>query len=375
MEALRAGGKHVRIYNEIKRQLLCGEYRDGDKLPTENEYSARFAVSRPTVTKALNALEEEGFIVRKTGSGSYVRPRAAAPKSRLLGLFIPGLGRGEIFEPICAEIASAAERNGFSLLWSGFEKTDKMHPLSSAAIARRYIDNGASGVFFQPLEHWPGYDEMNRNVVELFDGAGVPIVLVDSDYLRFPRRSRFDLVGLDNFRAGYDAARCFLDGGADRVDFLMRPYSADTVSLRVRGYAAALFDAGIDPDPSWIRTGYPEDEAFVRKIVRGNGADRIVCANDETASSLLATLELLGVAVPGEVGIIGFDDVRYARHLKVPLTTIRQPCEEIGRLAVETMLWRIENPDRPPRTVSVAGTLIPRQSCGRTDADRLSGTT
>lgn len=364
MDVRRAGGKYVKIYEEIKRQLLSGDFRDGDKLPTENEYSERYAVSRPTVTKALNALEEEGFILRKTGSGSYVRPRSTAPKSKLLGLFIPGLGRGEVFEPICAQIASAAERNGYSLLWSGFEKTDKMHPLSSAAIARRYIDNGASGVFFQPLELWPGYDEMNRNVVKMFEEAGVPVVLVDSDYVRFPERSGLDLVGLDNFRAGYAAARRFLEAGADRVDFLMRPYSADTVALRVRGCVSALFDAGISPDPAWIHTGYPEDGAFVRMLVRESGATRIVCANDETASSLMATFEREGIAVPEEVGVIGFDDVRYARHLKVPLTTVRQPCEEIGRLAVETMLWRMENPDRPPRTVLVSGTVIARQSCG-----------
>ena len=364
MDVRRSGGKYVKIYDEIKRQLLNGEFGDGDRLPTEHEYSARFDVSRPTVTKALNELQEEGFIIRKTGSGSYVRLRASAPKSKLLGLFIPGLGRGEIFEPICAQIASAAERNGYSLLWSGFEKNDKMHPLSSAAIARRYIDNGAAGVFFQPLELWPGYDEMNRNVVAMFEEAGIPVVLVDADYVRFPGRSGLDMVGLDNYRAGYAAARRFLDGEPGRVDFLMRPYSADTVALRARGCVSALFDAGIAPDPAWIHTGYPEDGEFVKKLVREEGAAHIVCANDETASSLMTTFEREGIAVPDEVGVIGFDDVRYARHLKVPLTTVRQPCEEIGRLAVETMLWRMENPDRPPRTILVPGTLIPRLSCG-----------
>ena len=364
MDLRQKSGKYVKIYNEIKGQLLSGGFGDGDKLPTEYEYSERYAVSRPTVTKALNVLEDEGFIVRKTGSGSYVRRRDDAARSRLFGLLIPGLGRGEIFEPICAQIASAAERNNYSLLWSGFEKGDKMHPLSSAAIAMRYIDNGASGIFLEPLELWPGYEEMNRNVIKILQDADVPVVLIDSDYVRFPERSRFDLVGLDNIRAGYIAARHFLDGGASRIDFLMRANSADTVRLRVRGYVSALFDAGIAPNPSWVHVGLPEDGGAMKKLVRDSGASRFVCANDETAAAFLAALEREGIPVPEEVGIIGFDDVRYAAHLKIPLTTVRQPCEEIGNLAMETMIWRLENPGRPPRTVLVPGTLVVRRSSG-----------
>jgi len=364
MDLRQKSGKYVRIYNEIKQQLLSGVFSDGDRLPTEFEYSERFSVSRPTVTKALNALEEEGFILRKTGSGSYVRQRKDVVRSKLFGLLIPGLGRGEIFEPICAQIAYAAERNNYSLLWSGFEKSDKMHPLSSGAIAMRYIDNGASGIFFEPLELWPGYDEMNRNVIRILEDAQVPVVLIDSDYLRFPDRSRFDLVGLDNLRAGYIATRHFLENGAARVDFLVRPNSADTINLRVRGYVCALFDSGIAPNPSWVHTGFPEDAAFVKRMVRELGGSRFVCANDETAAAFLVTLEKEGMQVPDEVRIIGFDDVRYAQHLKIPLTTVRQPCEEIGRLAMETMIWRLENPDRPPRTVLVPGTLVVRASSG-----------
>jgi len=364
MDLRQKSGKYVKIYNEIKHQLLSGVFHDGDRLPTEFEYSERFNVSRPTVTKALNELEDEGFIVRKTGSGSYVRHRKEAAKSKLFGLLIPGLGRGEIFEPICAQIAYAAEKNSYSLLWSGFDKSDKMHPLSCGAIAMRYIDNGAAGIFFEPLELWPGYDEMNLNVIKILANAEVPVVLIDSDYLRFPDRSRFDLVGLDNFRAGYVATRHFLENGAVRVDFLMRPNSADTIKLRMRGYVCALFDSGIAPDPSWVHTGIPEDPVFVKRMIRILGGTRFVCGNDETAAAFLVTLEKEGIPVPGEVGIIGFDDVRYAQHLKIPLTTVRQPCEEIGRLAMETMIWRLENPDCPPRTVLVPGTLVVRASSG-----------
>lgn len=356
-------GKYLKIYEDVKGKLENGEFADGDRLPTEYEYAERYQVSRPTVTRALNALEEEGLILRKSGSGSYVRPRTP-PKSKLFGLFVPGLGRGEIFEPLCTQISTASERRGYSLIWSGFDKSDKMHPLSSGAIARRYIENNVAGVFMQPLELWPEYEELNRTVIAMFEEAEVPVVLVDSDYARFPERSRFDLVGLDNFRAGYVAARHFLEIEAERIDFLLRPYSADSVSQRIRGYAAALFDSGVQPDPEWIHFGHPEDPAFVKETVLDRGARRIICANDDTAFNLMTTLEALGLTVPQDAAIIGFDDVRYAQRLKVPLTTVRQPCEEIGSLAVETMIRRLEAPDQPPRTLLVKGTLVVRESSG-----------
>lgn len=369
MELEQKNGKYLKIYRDIKNQLLSGTFADGEKLPTEHEYSERFGVSRPTVTKALNALEGEGLITRKTGSGSYARRRPANSRNKLFGLLIPGLGRGEIFEPICTQIAYEAEKNGYSLLWSGFDKTDKLHPLTTPAITQRYIDNGVAGVFFQPLEHWHGHEDINRDVIRILEDARVPIVLVDADYLRFPERSRFDLISLDNYRAGYTAARHILDKGALRVDFLKRPYSADSVNLRVRGYVSALVDAGLTPEAGWIHVGYPEDDAFVRAMVKERGARYLICANDETASCLLVTLERAGIAVPNEVGIVGFDDVRYSRHLRVPLTTVGQPCEEIGRLAVETMFRRIANPDRPACSLFVPGTLIVRRSSGGTEND------
>lgn len=362
MDVGQKNGKYLKIYREIKEKLLSGGFQEGDKLPTETEYSEQYAVSRPTVTKALNALADEGFITRKTGSGSYVRNQTGETKSRLLGLLIPGLGRGEIFEPISAQIAWEAEKNNYSLLWSGFDKTDKMHPLSSTAIARRYIDNRAAGIFFQPLELWYEAEEVNRQVVRVFQSSSVPVVLIDSDYTPYPQRSAYDLVGLDNFQAGYTAALHFLKKGLQRLDFLFRPYSAESVGLRIRGYVSALFDGGVHPDPRWIHGGYPEDPRFVKKMIQEEGARDIICANDETASVLLQTLEREGISVPEDVRIMGFDDVKYAQHLKVPLSTIRQPCDVLGHLAMELMLWRIDHPTAPPRTVTVPGTLVVRAS-------------
>ena len=156
----------------------------------------------------------------------------------------------------------------------------------------------------------------------------------------------------------------FLNAGRQRIDFLARPFSAYTISLRLRGFKAALTDHEIIVNKDWIHFGNPEDENFVLNEIIKSGTENIVCGNDETAAALMHTLEKLSISVPEQVRIIGFDDVRYSRHLRVPLTTFKQPCQEIGNLAVETMLWRINNPEKPTRTIYLPGSLIVRKSCG-----------
>jgi DNA-binding LacI/PurR family transcriptional regulator len=90
--------------------------------------------------------------------------------------------------------------------------------------------------------------------------------------------------------------------------------------------------------------------------------DGFVCANDRTAGEFMRVVVALGYRVPEHLRIVGIDDVEYASMLPVPLTTVRQPCREIGEAAMETMLSRIATPARPARDVLVECRLIVRQS-------------
>jgi GntR family transcriptional regulator of arabinose operon len=98
--------------------------------------------------------------------------------------------------------------------------------------------------------------------------------------------------------------------------------------------------------------------------LKTNRIDAFLCANDNTAAQLMRTLLGLGLRVPEDVRIAGIDDVRYAELLPVPLTTLHQPCMDIGAVAVSTMLDRIANPQLPARSILLNGHLVVRQSCG-----------
>jgi DNA-binding LacI/PurR family transcriptional regulator len=92
--------------------------------------------------------------------------------------------------------------------------------------------------------------------------------------------------------------------------------------------------------------------------------DAFVCANDRIAGRLMHHLRQRGIRIPEDVRIVGIDDVVYASLLPVPLTTVHQPCRDIGEIALRLMLERLERPDMPARQVLLDCSLVIRESCG-----------
>ena len=94
--------------------------------------------------------------------------------------------------------------------------------------------------------------------------------------------------------------------------------------------------------------------------------DAFVCANDRIAGRLMQALLGRGVRIPGDVRLVGMDDVNYASLLPVPLTTIHQPCRDLGETALRVMLERMARPRTPARDVLFDCSLVVRESCGGT---------
>jgi GntR family transcriptional regulator of arabinose operon len=356
--------KHRQVFEHVLADINSGRLKDGDRLPSEIVLVEQFATSRPTVARALRDLQNLGLVERKVGSGTYVRKGQKSADSWRFGLLIPGLGSTEIFEPICGQLARLAQKQHHTLLWGDFgDKRGEANPELIEQVCNSYVRQTVAGVFFAPLELTEDKDRINQSVITALESARIPIVLLDRDIVAFPQRSRFDLVGIDNRRAGFLIAEHLIRLGCRRIDFLARAGSAPTVMLRIAGYREALLSAGITPDPQWVHSGEPTDQKFVQGIVAA-GATAMICANDLTAANLMRTLDTLGCPVPQKIRVVGFDDVRYAELLHPSLTTIHQPCIDIGTIAMQVMLERIENPTFPPRDILAQPTLIVRQSCG-----------
>ncbi|HWB53205.1 MAG TPA: substrate-binding domain-containing protein [Tepidisphaeraceae bacterium] len=304
-----------------------------------------------------------GLVTRRVGSGTYARQRSASD-SHIFGLLIPELGQTEIFEAICKGMMEAPQATHHSLLWGNAAPSDNQKEAMAEQLCQHYIAKRVSGVFFAPVEFSPSRSEANHRIVAALDKAGIPVVLLDRCLEPYPRRSRYDLVGIDNRRAAYIATEHLIRAGAKRIGFFARPDSAPTVDARVAGYREALQSLSKRRSWSAIMWGDASDVKLVKAMLKKHRLDAVICANDYTAGHLMHTLLSIGYRIPEDVRIVGFDDVKYARLLPVPLTTQHQPCREIGRTALAVMLDRLSHPNLPTRDVLLACQLMVRQSCG-----------
>jgi GntR family transcriptional regulator of arabinose operon len=358
--------KHRQVFEIMRNRIEAGDYKPGDRIPSEALLIQEFGVSRPTVARALQDLERRGFVNRRRGAGTFVS--GVVNGGRLFGLLIPGLGDTEVFEPICGAMARVAQRDGHSLLWgSALMAHGQDVPADEKGalawdLCQRFIRDQVGGVFFAPLELIPNKDEINRRIAEALDDANVPVVLLDRDYVRYPGRSNHDLVGINNRRVGHTITDHLFSAGCRRLVFVLRPNSASTIHARAAGFAEAFITRKAPFDVKMIHECDPSDTAYIRRMLRKHKPDGIVCGNDATAGYLLHTLDDLGVAVPGDVMIGGIDDVKFAELLRVRLTTIRQPFTAIGDAAYHAMLDRIERPQAAPRHITLGCELIIRDS-------------
>ena len=359
--------KYKKVYAQLRQAISENVYEAGTKLPSENVLVSQFACSRPTVGRALAQLESEGIIERRAGSGTFVSI-SHRRGGFVFGLLIPGLGVTEIFEPICRGISIARVGGHHDLLWGPTFSTGGSEEIEAERLCEYFIGRRVTGVFFAPMELTGEKDKVNQTITHALDQAQIPIVLLDRDICAYPRRSSYDLVGIDNRRAGVVITDHLLRCGARRLVFLGMPNSAPTVDARSMGFAEAIRASGYAEVKEWVEFGDPSDTLFIRDLVARTRPDAIACANDYTAARLMTTLNNLGVDVPGQIRVTGVDDVRYASLLQTPLTTIHQPCLELGAAALSAMLDRVSYPKMPARDLFVDFQLIVRNSTRSMDS-------
>jgi GntR family transcriptional regulator of arabinose operon len=358
----RKQAKYLEIIQSLRHDIGSGRYRPGARLPSEAELVRKFKVSRMTVVKAIQQLQQEGLVNRRVGSGTFASDLDAG-RGKAFGLLIPDLGQTEIFEPICRGMMRSPFLSSHSLSWGHALSTSKHKEEEAEQLCQHYIEQGVAGVFFAPLE-FSSRRDVNSRILAALNKARIPVILLDRDFVDYPNRSNYDLVGLNNRRAGYIVTEHLIRQGATRIAFFAREHSAETVEHRIVGYREALFTHDLPIDKSLVLRGEASDAAFVVAAMQHNRVDAIMCANDHTAANLMQTLINLGVRVPQDVRIAGIDDVKYANLFPIPLTTFHQPCGGIGAASMSAMLERVTHPDLPTRSILLNGHLVVRQSCG-----------
>lgn len=299
------------------------------------------SVRPQTRERVLAAMAELGFR-RNLAARALV-----TQLSGLVGIVWTGSGH---FGPgsTVASFEVAARAAGYSALVTAVSDRDEE---DVAAVFSAFRDRGVEGIaVVTPHQHMA--EHIRRAAI------GVPTVIV-ADMGHDPE---FHVVSVDQASGAGTATNHLLARGAATVTHVSGPLDWFDALSRSRGHRLALTSAGIELPAAWegdwtAPRGY---QIACEMVERGDVPPAILCANDMTALGMLAGFRHAGMECPGDVAIVGFDDVDGAGYFLPPLTTMRQPFGELGRLCMEVLLKAIAG--EAPAVHSVEPELVERHS-------------
>jgi GntR family transcriptional regulator of arabinose operon len=344
--------KYLQIMNAIREQIRKGMLHEGDRIPSIAQLMLDFGVSKVTVVRALADLEAEGVIRREHGRGTFVNPPEQAHRlhrvRRTVAVIVP-----EMTNPFYVEVVGAVERwlreRGSAVEIMSTERNVE----AERAILRRVTDEpylAGAMLIAVPHAHEAGLR------------IDYPLPLIAVDYCPPDLLRSCTFVACDNYRGGYEAATHLAELGHRRIGVV---HSGPAQPDRRLGFLRGLEEFGLDlPSSRDLRVGRGRlrPETFLR-WVRAERLTAVFAQNDMLAMQVMQVLREGGFAVPTDVSLVGYDDVHAARYLEVPLTTINQHGEAIGRKAAETLLECIEaRTPPPPREIVVVPQLVVRAS-------------
>ena len=344
--------KHEAVRRALVGEITSHRFQVGDLFYSQNEIADRFGVSQKTVLRALSAIEEAGHIRRVKGRGTFVTR--------------PGRRSSELE----------------SVLVIQHDRTQgARYPLEFAAKAlARSVSRDNVEVVNLPVECYPRqrvslpklgkYDA----IVAFATGSGIPwlaremtdaaIVVVHPVDMAMPRH--FDCIDRDYLGAPRQVLEHFRERGYDRVGVMGGSADSHHHHLRLEGTLAAVNELGLTVKPEWIVNGrFLGEEAYAVALDLLRRTDRpraIFAFSDEMAAGVIRAAHELGMAIPEDVAVAGFDGIPFAEDLTPPLSSYYTDPGEMAQRIYEVLKARAADPESPLRNEIVKGRVIVRQS-------------
>ncbi|GHY92364.1 substrate-binding domain-containing protein [Vibrio metoecus] len=204
--------------------------------------------------------------------------------------------------------------------------------------------------------------------LDVFDRyPDIPVVVMDWGPILFAS----DKIQDNSLQGGYMAAKHLIECGHKEIGCITGPLIRHQAQMRYEGYKRALAEAGLGIHPDWIIESDFECEggyqAFEKLYERGKLPSALFVCNDMMAMGVIQAASQRGLRVPDDLSLIGYDDVHIAKFMTPALTTIHQPKYRLGKAAVDTLLYRLENPDTTAQVVQLEPTLAVRSSVRKLD--------
>lgn len=320
--------KYSTLAEHFRRQIRSGVLRPGDRLPSLAEMRDLQGISRPTMEKVHQILEQEGLIQRLPGAGTFVlepRKRTATGILGVTGFGFQYSGQSAYWASLLGGIREAASVAQMQLLLLDHESSQGWEK--------------ADGLL---LCDWSS-DETLRHVP-----AELPCVS-----LLVPVQGMAS-VAIDDRASMKMATEHLIRLGHKRVAYL-HGNDHTTLPLRLSGYKEAMSQAGLKTPAKWRRRFAAGNDFGDQFVMAGKkamekwlaqdwstlGCTALLCHNDEIAVGAIQALSAAGVLVPRDVSIIGFDGLEIGTYVSPQLTTVELPLREIGASAVEMLLKQI----------------------------------
>jgi LacI family transcriptional regulator len=330
--------------------------------PTIQDVADHAGVSRATVSRVLNnnprvADELRERVLASVQALGYQPNRAArrlrANSSDVLGLIIPDI-ENPLFISIVRGVEDAAYEHQMNVvLCNTDDNPDKQRNYLEVLQAER-----VAGFIIVPNH------EDDGGILNKVRQSGTPIVLLD----RLVSDFSTDAVKADNLHGAHVAIQHLVNLGHRRIAFIAGLQYITPGQERLQGYVAAMQAAGREIDPALIMVGDFKLESgyeLTRQLMTSsNPPDAIFAANGLMTMGALRALHEMSIQIPGDVALVGFDDMPWAADLNPPLTVVAQPAYDLGQQAVQLLLRRINQPDASYSVVTLQPRLIVRESCG-----------
>ncbi len=309
----------------------------------------RQLVNQETCKRVEAAIRELRYRPNAFARGLMLR------KSGIVGLVLPDL-HGEFYSEIIRGANSKARELGHNLLLSSALPGDDADTWLAAIGQHALVDGLAVMVS----------DTMATGVGPTLEELHIPIVVLDDEI----EGVEHDAVIIDQRQGALAMMRHLLEEcGAERIYFVGGLETNIDTQARYKAYREMLGTAGLESQKEDVYyLDYTYDSAYrlaVEKVRAWAGPKHFVfAANDEMATGIIAGATAKNVAVPRDLGVVGFDDTRVAQMTNPLVTTVRVPMSRMGAAAIELLYARITEPERPPARVSLEAELVVRDSCG-----------
>lgn len=353
-----------RVAESIREKIISGNFKYGERLPSQKELTLQYHVSLITVKRAILELVKDGLLHGQPGRGVFVGAGAhtaapeAAARSESIGVIITDLTSPFYSSVLRSVELEAAKQNCFVI----FSNTDHNVPNEAQQIER--LKN-------LPVRGFVVASRQNNRMlqphIETLYKEAVPLVFVS-----YAHDKRINYIGTDHRMGGYLAAEHLVKVGYEKIAYVTPDVDNPLSIARYRGYVDGLAENGLIPDKAQVIAArndtnlnrFESGYKIGKNIVQSKKFPEAIFAfSDLTALGLKRAFLENGIRIPQDIALVGFDDIPMASQSIVPLTTIRQPMDQIGRLAFDTLRRKIDG-DRSITRISLMPELVVRQSCG-----------